>query len=441
MVVVGHALHDGPHQVGAGGGQRQVVEPAAHVAVGDRCALAREPRGEDRATGARRRPGGEGREVVEAARVGGGVAVTEQPVGGRHQVVAQPLEAQARRVVVVGQQVAPVEPGDAGHAVQHVGLLARHGEADPRRRAERHVRLAGAERPRPDGGGVEVGHPGHDLHAGRQPEVGGDVVAHGADDRAGRDERGQLRAVDAGPADEVVVVGEDVEAAVVGEPGRGHRRVGGRGHAGEAHGEVVDRLEVPAGGGGDVGVVRRQVEHVPHRVVAAGDARGLADPDGQRPRVVARHGAADALAGEADAPVVLPHDAVADRDALGVDRHGAGPLAGDAHGHHPGGRHVAVGEDLADGVGDDRPPLARVLDRSAAVEPAGGDRHVVLPRHPARDRHEPDLGPAGPEVDGEDEVAIGCLARRRPPPSWLGRSPAPPELTTGSGPACRAGRP
>src|SRR5690606_33929740 len=135
---------------------------------------------------------------------------------------------------------------------------------------------------------------------------------------------------DAGPGHQVGVVGEVVEPPVVGEPGGGHRRMAGGGHASEAHRHVVDRLEVPAGGRGDLGVVGRQVEHVADGVVAAGDATGAADPGGQRPGAVAGDAAADPAADEPDAPVVLPHDAVADRHALGVDGHGAGPLAGDA---------------------------------------------------------------------------------------------------------------
>src|SRR5690606_39295563 len=99
--------------------------------------------------------------------------------------------------------------------------------------------------------------------------VGGARRPDGADDRAGGHERRQLRAVDAGPLDQLVVVVEDVEPAVVGEPRRGHRGVGGGGLAGEPHGQVVDGLEVPAGGRGDLGVVGGQGVHVTDRVVAA----------------------------------------------------------------------------------------------------------------------------------------------------------------------------
>ena len=218
----------------------------------------------------------------------------------------------------------------------------------------------------------------------------------------------------------------------------------GGGDAGEPHRQVVDRLEVPAGRGGDLGVVRRQVEHVPDRVVAAGDAGGLADPGGQRPRVVAGDRPADALAGEADAPVVLPHDAVADRHAVGVDRHGAGPLAGDAHGHDPVGRHVAVGQDLADGVGDDRPPLARVLHGAAAVGPAGRRpaRGPARPRRPATDTN-PTFGPPVPRSTARTRASrprASAAARARRPR----RGPDVPQRRPGSrrdpgllGRACR----
>jgi hypothetical protein len=415
VVVVGDALHDGPHQVGPGGGERQVVEAAPQVAVADGRALPRQPGREDDPAGTGRRAGsqpGEGVEAARIARVGirAGIATEEAVVGGE-DVVAQPLQAEPRRVVVVGEQVAAVESGDAGHSVQHVGLLAGHRQADPRRGAERHVGLALADGARADGRRVQVGHPGHHLHARRQPEVAGDVVAHRADDAAGRHERRQLVAVHTGPAHQVVVVGQHVEVAVVREPGRGHRGVGRGRHTREAHRQVVDRLEVPPGGRGDVGMVRGQRVHVADRVVAAGDARRLAHPRGQGPGAVAGDGTTDARTHEADAPVVLPHDAVADRHARRVDRHRAGPLAGDAHGHDILRRHRAVGDGLADGVADDRPPLARVLHGGATVEPAGRERDVVLPGHAAGDRHEPDLRAAGAQIDGEDETVPAPVAR------------------------------
>ena len=57
--------------------------------------------------------------------------------------------------------------------------------------------------------------------------------------------------------------------------------------------EVVDRLEVPAGRRRHLGVLGGEGVHVADRVVAAGDAPGLAHPRRQRPRGVAGDRAAD----------------------------------------------------------------------------------------------------------------------------------------------------
>ena len=57
------------------------------------------------------------------------------------------------------------------------------------------------------------------------------------------------------------------------------------------------------------------------------------------------------------------------------------------------------------------PPLAGVLHRAAAGQPAGLDRAVVVPGDPAGERDEPDLRPAGPEVDREDEPLVAIAWR------------------------------
>ena len=89
-----------------------------------------------------------------------------------------------------------------------------------------------------------------------------------------------------------------------------------------------------------------------------------------------------------------------------VDRHGARPLAGAAHRldlvrlDDPG-RHRAAGR-----VGDELPPLGRVLHRAAAREQPGLDRAVVVPRDATGERHEPDLRPTRTQVDREDEPLL-----------------------------------
>src|SRR5258705_190335 len=64
-VVVGDALEHGPHDVALRRADRQVVEPAARVAVVDGGALTLQPRREDDATTAGRRVGGDFGELAE----------------------------------------------------------------------------------------------------------------------------------------------------------------------------------------------------------------------------------------------------------------------------------------------------------------------------------------------------------------------------------------
>ena len=125
-------------------------------------------------------------------------------------------------------------------------FFAGDGAADPRRRADHDVGLAGVHRAAPGPAvamsgspvttGVPAGMPSCTATSSRTPR----------DHRALGHERRQLRGVDTGAGDEVGVVLHQVEPAHVGEPGRGHRRVGRRRDAGEAHRQVVDRLEEPA---------------------------------------------------------------------------------------------------------------------------------------------------------------------------------------------------
>ncbi len=120
--------------------------------------------------------------------------------------------------------------------------------------------------------------------AGEMPSSAATSACTGSDHGAGRHQRRQLHRVDAGHPDQLLVVRHQVEPAGVGEPGGRHRHVGGRGHAGEAHREVVHRLEVPARAGGDPGLVPVEVQHVADRVVARrrGDTAGVTDPGGER---------------------------------------------------------------------------------------------------------------------------------------------------------------
>ena len=132
------------------------------------------------------------------------------------------------------------------------------------------------------------------------------------------DERRQPRRVHAGGAHQHVVVGQRRQRAVVGEPGPGHRGVAGGGHAGEPHGQVVDRLEEPARPREQVGLLVLQVEDVPDRVGARRrrDAAAAAQPGGQRPGRVAGDRSPDGRSRVRRPAGVAPEHARADRPAL-----------------------------------------------------------------------------------------------------------------------------
>ncbi len=84
---------------------------------------------------------------------------------------------------------------------------------------------------------------------------------------------GQAVAVAAGAAYEVVVVAVRGAGPVVGEPARGHRGRCRGGAAGEAHAEVVDRLEQHPGAVVDLAHPALQQQRVAGRVGAAGRRR------------------------------------------------------------------------------------------------------------------------------------------------------------------------
>ncbi len=204
--------------------------------------------------------------------------------GGGEHVVAQPLEAHAAGVVAVGDHVEV--GGQAGHArdlAEHVGLLERHRRADPRRRAERHVRVVRAHAATAEHAAVcrSVSPPITCTPAGRPRSAATSARTVPTTESVGAAAAG-VQAIDARGRERepCVVVEHGRGAAVVGEPRAGHRRVRRRGGAGEAHGEVVDGLEVPPGRlrhrpGSSRS--RKRVWAMESAPLAAGHAAGLAD--------------------------------------------------------------------------------------------------------------------------------------------------------------------
>ncbi len=353
-------------------------------------------------------PGGDGRGDVGERLVARRVAAAEA-VGRCDDLVAQPLQARATRLVVVRDQV-PVarEAGHRRDLMEDVRLLERHRAADPGRRADRQVRLVVEERAGAERAGVEVGRAGDDLHPVGQSQGARHLGEHGAHHGAGGAQRRQVVEAHARAAHQLGVVLEALEISVVGEPRAGHRRVRRGGDAREPHREVVDRLEEPARRPGDLRLVVEEMEHVPDRVGAGGRrrARGAPNPHGQRHGRVAAQRPADDPLRVRRAPAVHPEAALADRDPALVDGNRARPLTRAAHCLDPvrldhAGRHRAAGC-----VRDQVPPDGRVLHRATAREQSGLDRAVVVPGDLPRQRDEPDLRPTRTEVDREDKALL-----------------------------------
>ena len=323
-------------------------------------------------------------------------------------------------LLVVGDQVAV---GGAGRGrwrsarktsvfLNGTGQLIHDGGAD------RQVRLVVAHGAGAGGGGVQVGRAGDHLHAAREPELGGDVGAHRRR-RPSRSARsgGSLSRVDAGQAHQ----GRRRRRArsrsrLSVSQAADHRRVRGGGDAGEAHRQVVDRLEVPARRARDVGLVAGEVEHVADRVVAARSTarRRCGGPSAPaRTRRVAAHRAAD------DAPRVAARRACPSTSRS--RRPGARPRRParcwptapvQLTATTGSGATAPLARRAPGRVGDEPPPLLGVLHRAAAGQLARRDR----PGGPARRSRpvsdtSPTFGPPVPRSTARTNRSYAARAR------------------------------
>ena len=133
---------------------------------------------EDHAVAARRRGRGD---VVEQRVEVVGRGRRPQRVAREEHVVAQPVEACARDLLLVGDVVlARQRRRQRRDAVEEVGLLERHVARQPRRRADVEVPLEVAHRARADRGRLEVGRAADDGDPGGYAEVVGDGVLRAA---------------------------------------------------------------------------------------------------------------------------------------------------------------------------------------------------------------------------------------------------------------------
>ena len=194
------------------------------------------------------------------------------------------------------------------------------------------VGLVGRHRARAHHGGVQVGHAADHGRPGRDAELVGDLGQQRAEHGARGEQLGQPGAVAPRPGDERVDVAERRAEAVVGEPRRDHRRRRRGGPAGEAQAEVVDRLEDDRGLCVDLGQ--------PRAAAAASGRWGRRRSASARPPVRRTNGStfcgakpadadrsADDLAHEVAGAGVGPEQDLADRLAVGADRHRRAPTA------------------------------------------------------------------------------------------------------------------
>ncbi len=133
---------------------------------------------------------------------------------------------------------------------------------------------------------MEIRGSGDDGDPWEKTDVEGNLGAHLADDRSGGNEWGELVGRHAHSPHQHRVVLEMIEPSIVGEPCPGHGGVRCRGDAGEPHRQVVDRFEVPPGGGGHLRSIVLDVQDVADGVGACGrrGAAGPANPTGDRYR-------------------------------------------------------------------------------------------------------------------------------------------------------------
>ena len=252
---------------------------AAEPVIVDRRALAVEPGREDHAVAPGRR--GRGDVVEQRVEVVGGRRLPQR-VAGEDHVVAQPVEARAGDLLLVGHVVlAGQRRRQRRDAVEQVGLLERHVAREPRRRADVEMALEVAHRARTDGGRLQVGRAADHRDARRARRARSRSASrNGPSTDVAATRSGNCDAVDAEQLHQSRVVVDAREIAVVGDPVQHDRVVGGRAPTGELEVEPVLGLEVLPRRAREIGVRAPEPQDVRDRILARqrGRAAGELDP-------------------------------------------------------------------------------------------------------------------------------------------------------------------
>ena len=216
--------------------------------------------------------------------------------------------------------------------MNEIRLFERYVAGNPGRGSQVQVGLEIPHRARADGGGLCVGCPGDDLHAGGESERRGGFRRERAKNVQRPPQVGQFLALDAGEGQQARVPINVEDVAVVSQPVQVDRVVGRRELPGQAQVDVILRLEELVGLAVDFRPFMADEQDVGDGILArlGGDAARAPQPGDQPPQAVTLEleQAADDLLDVGRAARVHPKDGVRQRLATPVYGGGGGIQAG-----------------------------------------------------------------------------------------------------------------
>ena len=368
----------------------------------------------------------------------------ELAVGGGRRVVAEqhPVAQEGQGItgglLLVGDVVPPRHRrGQRGDVAEYVGLLERHVAGQPGRGADVQVRLVVPGGPGSDRRRLEVRRADHDRDARGDAESGRRFRAQRAEDVRGGQQFRQPRLLDPGQPQQARVIADAVRVAVVGDPVQRDRVERRRQPAGETGVQPVLGFQERMGPAVGLRFLVLEPQDVCDGVLAASrrDPGRDAQPSHQLDYPVALH--LQDTAGDAPrvrrAPRVHPDDRVADGLAVFVDGHRPRPLGGARHGGHRFRRDGPARHEAGRRLGDQVPPVPRVLLGAAPREQSRLVRLLLRRHHLAGRGHQGELQRRGAQVYAQDMACHRYTSKsmsRYPASTWwttsAGRVPAMP---------------